>query len=47
MQAEGQLSDNRNSLDFRLALDQTDLKAIIGQLEEICQAYPIVGRADG
>ena len=43
MKVEGRLCDNCNTLEFHLALDQTDLPAIIQRLEEICESYPIIG----
>jgi hypothetical protein len=33
-----------NTLEFRLALDQTDLRALTDQLERVLLAYPVLGR---
>lgn len=43
IRVEGHLSDNCNTLNLRLDLDQSDLKPLIGRLEEIRLAYPVVG----
>jgi hypothetical protein len=48
LEAKGLLCDDPvygHSLEFRLYLDQTYLPALIRQLEEVCRAYPVIGRA--
>jgi hypothetical protein len=47
LEAKAQLCDqpvSGNSLEFRLYLDQTNLPALIRQLDEVCRAYPVIGR---
>jgi hypothetical protein len=43
---EGQLCDNCNTLEFRMALDEADLPAMIRRLDEICETYPVIGHAE-
>ena len=35
-----------NTLEFRLALDQTHLGAMIDQLDRAATAFPVIGRLD-
>jgi hypothetical protein len=47
LEAKGQLCDDPisgNSLEFRIHLDQTHLPTIIRDVDEICRAYPVIGR---
>jgi hypothetical protein len=47
IEVRGQLCDNPvggNSLEFQLALDQTYLPPLIGQIRAVLEAFPVVGQ---
>jgi hypothetical protein len=49
IEAECQLVDNPvggNTLEFRLVLDRTILSALIGQLHDLLEKFPVVGREE-